>query len=252
MVLDFQSIIRGTQSLIVRNANTILSGIAAAGVLSTSILAVKGTVNAIKTLRDEYPDEYENGTLEPKQVVEVVWKDYIPAVTSGIATVGAIILADRIGSRRAAALAAAYTITDNAFQQYRDKVISKFGKNQEEVVRAEVAKDRVNKSTEVIIASGGDVVCFDSFTGRTFMSNVETLRRVENQINHMIVNDLYASLSDYYNLLGLRPTAYSDEVGWNTDKLLVLRLSAILDDNDRPCINVDFSVTPVKYFNRLG
>lgn len=235
-----------------RNANTILSGIAAAGVLSTSILAVKGTVNAIKTLRDEYPDEYENGTLEPKQVVEVVWKDYIPAVTSGIATVGAIILADRIGSRRAAALAAAYTITDNAFQQYRDKVISKFGKNQEEVVRAEVAKDRVNKSTEVIIASGGDVVCFDSFTGRTFMSNVETLRRVENQINHMIVNDLYASLSDYYNLLGLRPTAYSDEVGWNTDKLLVLRLSAILDDNDRPCINVDFSVTPVKYFNRLG
>lgn len=252
MALDFHSITRGVQSLIVRNANTILSGIAAAGVVTTSVLAVKGTVKAVNAVRDEYPDEYKNGTLEPKQIVELVWKDYIPAVTFGVATIGAIILADRIGSRRAAALAAAYTITDNAFQQYRDKVISKFGKNQEEVVRAEVAKDRIDKSTEIVIASGGDVVCFDSFTGRTFMSNVETLRRVENQINHMIVNDLYASLSDYYNLLGIRPTSYSDEVGWNTDKLLSLQLSAILDDSDRPCICIDFSVTPVKHFNRLG
>jgi hypothetical protein len=246
--MDFRSITQKFQHLVIENSNTTLTAIGVAGVVVTSFLTAKGTFKAAAKLQEENLDE-----LTTKEVVELVWTDYVPAVSAGLVTCAAIIFADRIGSRRAAALAAAYTITDRAFVDYRDKIIAKIGPKQEEVIRSEIARDRIERSkTEVVISSGGDVLCYDSFTGRTFMSDMETLRKAENRINHDLLTDMYASLSDFYDLVGLPHTSYSDEVGWNADRLLELRFSAVLCDGDRPCINIEFNVTPVKHFNHLG
>lgn len=245
------AIIRGLKSLertIANNSNTILTGIGVAGVFATGFLSVKATFKAAQLIQDE---EVELADLKTK--VNLVWKEYIPATLVATTTVAAIIFANRVSNRRAAALALAYTITEKAYDEYRDKVIARFGSQKEEFVRSEIARDRVNKtSTEVIMTGGGDVLCFDSFTGRTFHSDMETLRRAVNDINATILSDFYASLTDFYNLIGLPSTSYSDEVGWNTDKMLDLRYSASLTSDNIPCIAIDFSTTPVRHFNRIG
>lgn len=260
--MTLRSITKGLERVIVNNSNTILTGLGVAGVIVTSFLTAKATFKAANILLEELDSRVIDDTrtnvawdelITPREKIDLVWKEYIPAATTASLTILSIIFANRIGNRRAAALAAAYTITERAYTEYRDKIVSTIGPKKEEVIRSEIAKERINKvSSEVIISCGGDVLCYDSFTGRTFLSDMERLRRAENEINHTIVSDFYASLSDYYNLIGLPATSYSDEVGWNSDKLLSLRFSAVLCEDNRPCINVDFSVTPVKYFNRLG
>jgi hypothetical protein len=80
---------------------------------------------------------------------------------------------------------------------------------------------------------------------------MESLRKAQNDINHKIVNDYYASLTDFYNLIGLAETAYSEEVGWNSDKLLELEFSAVMSSDNRPCISIAYNYAPIRGYSRV-
>ena len=102
------------------------------------------------------------------------------------------------------------------------------------------------------MAGEGSVLCYEAYTGRYFLCDMETLRKAQNDINHQVLNDSYASLSDLYDLIGLPHNTNSDEVGWNSDKLLELQFSAVISEGGRPCISVDFAVAPVRHYYRLS
>jgi hypothetical protein len=188
--------------------------------------------------------------------VPLVWTLYIPPVTTGLLTVTCIIAANRIGNRRAAAIAAAYSLTERAFEEYRNKVVERIGERKEELVRADIAQDRLNEnppsSREVLMIGPGDVLCMEGLTGRYFNSNVETLRGAENQINACIIHDMYASLSDFYDLIGLQHTDISDEMGWNVDKMLDLHFASAIAPDGRPCISFSFRVVPIRNYTDLS
>ena len=152
-------------------------------------------------------------------------------------------------------MAAAYSISEKAFSEYKEKVIEKIGENKEQKVRDEIAQDQVNRNPvstrEVIITGNGDVLCYDSITGRYFQSNVESLRKAMNDTNHQIINDMYASLNDFYNRIGLPMTPYASEVGWNADRLLELQFSTVLSEDGRPCISVSYPLSPIRDYFRL-
>src|SRR5690349_5429579 len=92
------------------NSPTILTALGAVGTLTTAYLAGKASFKAAQIL-DDYDTisiQENRPPLDAKDKVAVVWKLYIPAASTAIVTVTSIILANRIGTRRAAALAAAY------------------------------------------------------------------------------------------------------------------------------------------------
>jgi len=66
-----------------------------------------------------------------------------------------------------------------------------------------------------------------------------------------VLNDFYASLSDFYDLIGLPTTSFSDEVGWNSDRLLELQFSTVLSDDGRPCISIDFRTVPIRDYYKV-
>ena len=156
---------------------------------------------------------------------------------------------------RAAAVAAAYTISEKAFSEYKEKVVERLGTPKEQKIRDEVAQDRVTKNPpnerETIITGGGEVLCYEAFTGRYFKSDMETLKKAQNDLNYVMLNDGYASLSDFYNKIDLPTTSYSDEIGWTSDKLLELNFSTVLSDDGRPCISIDFMAAPVRDYYKL-
>lgn len=194
--------------------------------------------------------------LGPRDKIKLVWKLYIPAAGMGVLTVAAIVCANRIGTRRTAAMAAAYSITEKAFTEYQDKVAEKVGQRKEQGFRDEIEQERITNNPvstrEVIITGGGNVLCYDKFTGRYFQSDVESLKKAQNDLNAQVLNDFYASLTDFYNLIGLKGTSMSDELGWNSDKLMQLRFSTVLSEDGRPCISIDFSVTPIRNYYKLN
>lgn len=256
--MTLSDILKRAERFAVNNSTALLTAVGVAGTLSTAYLTGKASFKAAEIIRNEQFQRNlhdQSGPMETKEKVQLVWKYYIPPVVTGSLTVASIIGAEHIGSRRAAAVAAAYSLTETAFTEYKAKVVEKIGETKEQQVRDSLAQDRVDRdpvgSREVIIA-GGEVLCYDTFTGRYFQSDMETIKKAQNDVNYMILNDMYASLSDFYQRIGLPRTSISDDVGWNTDKMLELEFSTVMSEDQRPCLAISFRADPIKGYYRLN
>lgn len=259
--MSLRDIVKETQKYAVANSPAILTAIGVTGTLTTAYLTGKASFRAVRVIDREQltlKRKAEAGEplyiLDTKQQLKIVWKMYIPAASAGALTVFSIVYANRIGSRRAAAVAAAYTLSEKAFSEYKDKVVETIGKNKAQKVRDDIAQDRVTAnpvgSQQVIITGGGDVLCMDSHTGRYFQSSMETLKQAQNDINYQILNHDYASLTDFYNKIALPSIPTSDNLGWNTDKSLELMFTTAMSEDNKPCLVVSFLYGPYPNYFR--
>lgn len=241
------------EKLAVDNSPAILTAIGVTGTVSTAYLTGKASVKAHRILEKQRRNISD---LTLREETKLTWKVFIPPVASGAATITCIICATRIGTRRAAAMAAAYSVSEKAWSEYKEKVVERLGADKEEKIRTEIAQKRMDENPvvqrEVFITSNGDVLCYDTISGRYFTSNVEALRKAQNDINQRILMDMYASLYDFYDLIGLPTTPYSNEVGWNADVLLDLEFSTVLATDGRPCLSVEYRLFPIRGYNRLA
>lgn len=256
--MTFSSIIKTVQKYAVDNSPSLLTAVGVTGTITTAFLTGKASFKAAELIKNEQArlDMHETShPLETMEKVALVWTAYIPAVVAGSCTVTSIVGANRIGSKRAAAMAAAYSISERAFAEYRDKVVEKLGEKKEQAYRDEIAQDRVRANPvdnkQIIITGNGDVLCYDAFSGRYFMSQMETLKAAQNDTNYKVLNHGYQSLSDFYERIGLPATDASEELGWNIDKLLELEFSTTMSEDGRPCISFSFYANPVRNYFRL-
>lgn len=243
------------------NASTILTAGGVIGTVTTAILTGKASFKAAELIAAEEMVILEaNGTslgeMTKTEKVKLVWPLYIPPVIIGTATVGSIVAANMMSAKRAAALAAAYGISERNLREYKDKVQEKLTPNKKTQIDDEIAQDRVNENPptkEVIILAGGDVLCFDMHTGRYFRSNVERIKKAENHVNQELFNHQYASLSFFYDEIGLPPTSFSDEVGWNMGQtgVLEVQFSTTMTPEEEPCIAIDFTNPPKTDYTQL-
>lgn len=252
-------IVAQTVKLLSDNAPTILTAMGVTGTVVTAYLTGRASVKAADMIRynNEELEEWEihEAIKTPKDKIKLTWKEFIPPVVSGVITVTCIVGVNRIGMRRTAALAAAYSLSEKAFDEYRSKVAERFGEGKEQRLRDDIAQDQVNRAplskNEVILTGNGDVLCYDSITGRYFLSQMETIRRAQNDINHQVLTADHASLYNLFELIGLAATPYSHEVGWNLDELLDIKFSAVVAEDGRPCISINYNVSPIRKFHTL-
>lgn len=276
--MNFGILAKRAEKLVADNSPAILTAIGVTGVITTAILTARASFKAAEILQDAEEEKEANflgdalkqveEEPEPKGIrhispeplttqekVELVWKAYVPAAGTAALTVAAIICANRIGNRRAAALASAYSMSEKAFKEYRTKVVDKLGKTKEQGVRDEIAQEKIDKNpapkSETFIITPGGVLCNDLYTGRYFISDMETIRKAVNDTNQQVLNDCYASLTDFYERIGLERTDQSDEIGWNTDELLDVNFSTSMTQDSRPCLTISFSAKPVRGYHRL-
>lgn len=252
--MNIEQVVKVVKRSVVDNSPLILTYVAVAGVASTAILAVKATPKALNDLI--HAQEFAEKDLTVKETIEVTWKYYIPAAASGAVTVAAIIGSHSISKRRNAALITVYSLTETALKEYQAKVREQIGENKEQKVRDSIAKDHVMNTpmvnAEVLVTGTGEQLCHDSFTGRYFKSDIEAIRRAQNDINARIINEMYASQNDFYRLIGLPGTTYGEEVGWTTDNMMDLEFSSHLADDGRPCLNIEYHATPVRGFYKIN
>lgn len=241
----------------VDNSPSILTTIGVVGTVTTAYLAGKASFEAanIINLKEGIEGTPEDPKEQIKQRVQLVWKLYIPAATMGTATIACIIGANRIGTRRAAGMAAAYTIAEKTLGEYKNKVVEKFGERKEEQVRTEIMQDRVNDSfyeigDEVYGAEAGEL-CYDKFCKRYFRSTVEGIRSIQNDFNHSLLHDGYMSLAEFYRMLDIPAPSYTEHIGWNADRLLDVKISSVLTPTSKPCIAIEFREDPISDYGRF-
>ena len=240
------------------NTPAILTAVGVVGTLTTAYLTGKASFKAAQILDDQETrvirDQEE--PLTPREKLYFTWKLFVPPVAVGVATIASIIAANRVEARRASALVAAYAISERAFEEYKQKIVERLGDRKEIAIRDEIAQDRVTKNPpppEMMVwdETSTSVLCCDLFTGRYFLSDVESIRRAENDINFQILGSFYASLSDFYDRIGLERTSMSDDFGWNSDKPLSLHIGTAMTPLGKPCITFDFTVLPIRGFARV-
>lgn len=236
------------KTAIKKHSPEILTGIGIAGMITTTVMAVRATPKAL-ILIEERKEEIGAEKLEAMDMVKTAWACYIPAAITGTLSVACLIGASSVNARRNAALATAYTLSESALKDYQGKVIEMFGEKKNEAVKDAVAKDKIEKNPvvtrEVIITEKGNTLCYDAISGRYFKSDIEKIKKAECELNRQMLDDMYVSLNDFYYEIGLDSVKLGDELGWNVDSGYIdLSFSSQLASDGTPCLVIDYSVAP--------
>ena len=225
------------------NSPTILTIAAVGGTVATAYLSGKASYKAAFKIQSAS----EDGTikLEKKDVVLTVWHDYIPAAVAGTATIACIVGSNKVSSQRLVAATVAYSVADRAFSEYKEKVVEQLGFRKEETIRDEIAQAKVLKNPPPETFIGGveglRVMCHEAYTGRYFVCDMETLRRSQNDVNADLIKSDFATLNDFYDLVGLDRTSVSGEIGWSSSKLMELIFSTVLSPGGIPCVSFAYN-----------
>ena len=264
---DVSKFFKMAQKTIAKYSPEILTGIGIAGMITTTVLAVKATPKALEKIKEEKVKVYdeldpsevpaqgipEDVKLKPMEVVKVTWKCYVPAVITGTASIACIIGANKANYARNAALATAYNLSQTALAEYKEKVVETIGEKKEQTIREKIAQDKVDKvekvpNNEIVMIGSGDVLFLEPVSMRCFMSNEEEVRRIINNLNYRMISgyEEYISLSEFYDEIGLARTSTSDDVGWNIgrDGQISISFVAAKNNEGKPCLMLDYMVSP--------
>lgn len=245
---SFASIAKSVRTAMKKHSPEILTGIGIAGMITTTVMAVRATPKAL-LLIEERKDELEMDKLTAIETIKATWPCYIPAAVVGSVSVFCLVGASSTNLRRNAALATAYTLSESTLKEYQEKVVETLGEKKEQSIRDEVAKDKIVKNPvrEVILTEkGGNTICYDAISGRYFKSDIDRIKKAVNELNRKMRDEMYITLNEFYYELGLDGTKIGDDLGWNIDKGYIdLEFSSHLDANNTPCLVIDYRVAPV-------
>lgn len=249
-------IFKNIKGFVSKHSPEILVGIGITGMITTTVLAVKATPKALKII-EQKKEELEKEKLTPVETIKATWKCYIPATVTGVTSVACLIGANSAHTRRNAALATAYKLSESAFSEYREKVVETIGEKKEDLIKDKIDKAHIEKNSvedrEVILTERGNTLCLDSSSGRYFISDIDLIKKAENKLNKDIITDIfgYASLNDFYDEIGLDRTDVGDIVGWNVNNLIDVRIGSQVAKDGRPCIVISHNNPPMYDYERM-
>lgn len=228
----------------------ILIGIGIATMVLSTVFAVKATPKALSLIEKERTEKAsKRRSISKKDIVKATWNVYVPSMVMGAVGVTCIIYSSNVQSKRTAAVATAYKISETAFKEYKEQVLETVGLEKEREVREKAARKDIDRagapSHEIISSNGGAYICLDKISGRYFKSDANKLLRAENDLNRRMMDEMYVSLNDFYYEIGLSGTDIGDDIGWNIDRgNITLDLDACLNDDMIPCIVLRYNVGP--------
>ena len=237
-----------------KHSPEILQGIGIAGMVTTVVFAVYATPKALELIHEDSRKNHngDQDAYTKKEAVLAAWKCYIPAAAIGTVSIICLLGAGSASHRKNIALGAAYTLSESAFKEYRDKVKDTIGEKKEKAVQDEICKDYVHanpvKNNEIVITGRGQTLCLDIMSGRYFLSDIDKLRKAENELNRRMRDDMYITVNEFYSEIGLSEISIGNDIGWEINRGYIdLSFSSQLTENDTPCLVVGHSLPPV-YF----
>lgn len=243
-----------------KNAGTILTVVSIVGVGVTAIKTGEASVKAAKIIEEmNYTHEHPPTT---KEKIKAVAPLYIQPAICGAVTVSSIIFTRKVYLRQQAALAAAYSIADTKYKEYREKVKENIGERKEEKLHKELAEEKIKQNPpnenglNIIRTGDGDVLFVDSLTMRYFYSSYEAVERARLDISAAVQDDNYVSLNRLYSALKIPETKIGDLLGWNiwqlenldSRKTIPLYTGNTIQTptpEQLPCTVIDYEVEPM-------
>lgn len=236
-------------TVIKKNSPTILSILACAGVVSTTVLAIKAVPKAqdrqliaLSKKEQKYdtchydnePVKFNTTQLTKKEAIIASIPAYIPTAVSAAATMACILGANALNKKAQASLMSAYMLANQHFNEYRKAAKEVYGEDADRKIKERIAIDNFEKKS--CIVTGGFVhsgpftdgpaledndeqfLFYEPYTKRYFWSTVRRVQEAEMFLNRMIQVRGGLSIGEFLEYLGL--TVSDDSlytIGWNAD-----------------------------------
>lgn len=249
--LNLMGIVRAASAAAKRHTPEILMGLGIAGMISTVVMAVRATPAAMEKCEELRLEKEDNRDEAPTtlEYAKAAWLCYMPTAITGALSIFCLVGSNSANLRRNAALATAYSLSETALKEYREKTAEVVGDKKEKAIRDAVAKEQIEQnpigSREVVLTGKGETLCYDSISGRYFKSDIDKLKKAANEVNRRMLLEMYVSLNEFYYEIGLKEITVGDELGWNVEKgLMELSFSTQLADEGIPCLVLEYRVAP--------
>lgn len=258
-----------------KNSPVILTGLAIVGVISTAYAAYKAGPRADKILeayrkdmRDCHPNDKEAKRAVVGETVKKMVPVVVPPIIMGGTTIACIVGSHSVSSRRIAALSAAYSLSETTVKNLNSKMEEMLGEKKARAIKDSIMKDKLKADSEkdkkilsdgqLVIPSDGTVLCKDLYSGRLFYSNAEKIKQAIAKCSYEIISDMYISLNDFYEAIDspqLPRIPMGEDLGWNIEDTnngkLPITLSALLTDDNKPCLCIDYDISVRADFRNL-
>lgn len=239
------------------NAPVLLSGVAIIGVGATVYLTYRGTKSAEKKIRQdifEHCQPGEDGTCEDPEFydpdlrtkIKLTWKDYIPPILAAGLTIGCIVGAQYINAKKLAYAASVIGVYQTMDEKQKQRIKDFLPEGEYKKFLEKEDKDIVSSHPipSNIIVDGQSDICFDKLTGRYFASSKNRIHEMINEANASILRNGPMTINDFGAYLGLDDVKLGEEFGWDTDKLIQPKFSAVQLDDGRYVTVLDYVHDP--------
>lgn len=214
--MNIQKIVYATRVFLHRNGSTILTVAGICGGVYAAVKAVKDTPKAMTLLSEaRYSKDYYTGENELTrwETVKAVAPVYILPAVIGVSSIACLLGASVLSRRQQAALIGAYALVDAKFKEYRESAKRVYGKDADQKIMDDVLI--AERCDDVTLPSGDLILFYDSMSDRYFHSTSQNVMESESELNRLFVLRGYASLNDFYKMLGLPETLSGDILGWD-------------------------------------
>jgi hypothetical protein len=254
--MNIRSIFGALRSGVVKHSPEILTAVGTIGLIAAGVMAVNQTPKAVKILEDYSNDVSVEEPITPQEKFKMCWKLYLPSVLMATTSVASIIFARRIDSKRMAAWAAAYQMSETAINRLEQSIKDEYGerklKKLEQQSDLKLLEENPINPDEIVNTGDGDDLFCDYYSGGYFRSTPEAVRA---RYNHWIAklqrNDSM-SVNSWVTELELRPMG--DDVGEEMGFTSSMYQNRELDDEPifeygpgylgKPCAVVKLSCRP--------
>lgn len=239
-----------------KHSPEIMLGLGVVGVVASTVLACRATLKLNEVLEEKeetmekineyveengYSDKYteqdkaKDTTIVYAQTAVKVAKLYAPAVVLGVASLGSILYSHKILSGRNVAVSAALAASTKGFNEYRKRVVERFGEEVDRELRYDIRYEEVEKTVtdkkgkEKTVKETVEVAhaepsiyarCFDEGCAQWTKDpecNRITLQNLQNYANDRLRLKGYLFLNEVYQMIGFEETKAGQIVGWFYD-----------------------------------
>lgn len=208
------------------HSNMILTVAGSAGVVATTLSAIKDTKKHKLNIADVEYEWSKQDTDEPlpkKDRLVVALKSYWPTIILGAATVTCFVANGVITEKKLAGLGTAYNVAVTSFNEYKKTV----GKRLKETDISEMKKEEyqnevvsqtgeaVEKERKIIRTGKGETLFKEPISGQMFYSSPEEVRDVINTLNADISQGAAQTLNDLLDGLGIQTSSLGDDFMWD-------------------------------------
>lgn len=215
------------KSFMIKHGPSILTGCACFGVVLTGYFTHKAAMDCLSDVTEAVLCTEETETPVKDIVHRTVkkrWKNYIPAIITGVVAIGCSIWANQWHMTKEGMLASAAIMYKTGSEELEKGFIKKFGSEKIQEVKKEIAdKERLPKLDGI----PDKMKIWEPYTQQWFYASQKDILWAELTINKMLAQQLTARLSDILTLFGCKNTKEAEKLGWTYNDECFVQIWAI-------------------------